>query len=287
MTELIIHATTKSQLDRIIKNPAHALLLLGLNGIGKGSIARELVASLLRVAPEQAITHAYVKNVEPANDTISIDQIREVQKFLQLKTVGTGQIRRIVCLEHADALTPEAQNALLKLLEEPPADTVIILTAQHKRRLLPTILSRVQTVQVLSPTQDQLASHFSGQTDEDVRKAYLLSGGLPGLMQGILADDQSHPLLQQVVVAKDLLRTPAFERLAAVDALVKQKESLDTLLSAFERIAQSGLAQAGNAANTNQIKHWHALQKEVFLTRDALAKNANPKLALTNMFLNF
>lgn len=287
MTELVIHSTTQKQLDRTIKNPVHALLLLGADGVGKGSVARLLTASLLSLESGKVATHPYIKIVEPVNDTISIDHIREVQKFLQLKTTGEGQIRRVVCLEHADSMTQEAQNALLKLLEEPPTDTVLLLTAQHKRRLLPTILSRVQTLQILAPTQGQLASYFSDKNVEAVRKAYLLSGGLPGLMQGILADDQNHPLLQQVLAAKELLRKSAFERLATVDGLSKQKESLDTLLSAFERIAQSGLAQASKTANTAQIRHWHALQKETFVAREALAKNANTKLVLTNMFLNF
>ncbi|MGH7157946.1 MAG: AAA family ATPase [Candidatus Saccharimonadales bacterium] len=287
MARLVVHATTKQHLDRAAQNPAHALLLLGADGVGKGGLAGMLASALLGVTADKLYSYPYFKTVEATNGTISIDAVRDVQKSLQLKTVGTRPIRRIICIEHADGLTHEAQNALLKLLEEPPADTVVILTAQHKRALLPTILSRVQTLPILPPTQAQLTAHFSGHSSDSVRKAYFLSGGLPGLMQGILTDSQDHPLLEQVATAKELLQKPAFERLAMVDSLAKQKDSLPPLLDALERIAHSGLTQAGKASGTKQIAQWHLIQKQVFAAKEALGKNANAKLVLANLFLNF
>jgi DNA polymerase-3 subunit delta' len=286
MTELVIHENTKRQLTNLAANPAHALLLLGPDGIGKASVAAKLLSELIGIPLEKLRDHPYTQWVYPTNNTISIDTIRDVQKFVQLKTTGKGSIRRVICLEHADGMTQEAQNALLKVLEEPPTDTVILLTAQHKRALLPTILSRVQLVHVLAPTQEQLEVHFANHNKDAIRKAYFLSGGLPGLMHGILADDQNHPLLLQVTIAKEVLQKTTFERLAMVDSLSKQKESLDALLSALERIAQSGLTQAASTANNRQIKQWHQIQKQVFAAKDALAKNANTKLVLTSMFLN-
>lgn len=287
MDNLVIHPSTQYLLQQFTANPAHTVLLLGADGIGRGSLTRHISSKLLGVAADKIVTYPYVKIVEPVNSTISIESVREIQKFLQLKTAGNQQIRRLVCIEHADSLTTEAQNALLKVLEEPPADTVLILTAQHKRTLLPTILSRVQILQVLPPSQEQLATAFAGHNSDDVRKAYFLSGGLPGLMHGILSDSQDHPLLQQVKTAKELLQKTAHERLAMVDGLTRQKDTLGALLEALERIAQSGLAQAGKAASTKQIKQWHQIQKKIFEAKSALAKNANAKLVLTDLFLNF
>jgi len=287
MNNLAINPSTQRHLEALAANPPHALLLLGADGVGKGSIASYLASSLLGISPVKLASYPYTTTTQPTNGTVSINAVRDVQKFLQLKTTGQGHIRRIVCLEHADGMTQEAQNALLKIIEEPPADTVIILTAQHKRALLPTILSRVQTVQIVPPTQQQLEEHFAGRKNNDsVRKAYFLSGGLPGLMQGILEGDSEHPLLQQVAIAKELLQKPMFERLAMVDSLAKQKDTLGALLDALERIAGSGLAQAGKASNIGQVRQWHQIQKSVFAAKDALAKNANTKLVLTDMFLN-
>lgn len=286
MTDLVIHKTTQKQLSYIVNNTVHALLLLARHGAGKGSAASYLAATLLQIDTAELASHPYVHWLQPTNDSITIDNIRAVQRFLQLKTTGDQPIRRIICIEHAETMTQEAQNALLKMLEEPPADTVIILTAEHKRSLLPTILSRTQVLSIKSPGQEQLETHFSQTKDNtDVRKAYFLSGGLPGLMHGILNND--HPLLKQVIVAKDLLQKSPFERLAMVEGLAKQADERDLLLDALERIAGSGLVQASKTANSAQIKKWHALQKQTFAAKEALAKNANTKLVLTNMFLNF
>lgn len=284
---LVIHTTTARHLDDLVANPHHALLLVGPNGIGKAALVTMLAARLLGLTPAKLRGYPYYLFLGPSESgTISIESVREVQKFLQLKTVGKKSTRRVVCIEHADGLTQEAQNALLKLLEEPPADTVIILTAENKRTLLPTILSRVHVLAVHPPTQSELEVYFAKQATADaIRKAYFLSGGLPGLMAAILQEDQEHPLLTQVAVAKELLQKSVFERLAMVDALTRQKSALNQLLEALIRIAASGLKQAGASNDQKALQRWHGIQKEVFLAQDAIARSANSKLALTKMLL--
>lgn len=284
---LVVHAATAQHLADLAAAPHHALLLAGPDGAGKSAVANQLAAQLLGLPADKLAAHPYYLCLQPGDTgTISIDTVRDMQKFLQLKTTGQGTIRRIICLEHADGLTTEAQNALLKLLEEPPADTVVILTAASKRAMLPTILSRVHTLPVLAPPQAELEQFFAGQaTPTDIRKAYFLSGGLPGLMAGIL-QDSGHPLVAQVTTAKELLQKTTFERLGMVDALAKQKATLTQLLHALARIAASGLRQAGASQDTKNIKRWHIIQKEVHRAQDALARSANSKLVLTKMFLH-
>lgn len=282
---LLLHATTASQLDLLVKTPSHAILLVGPDGIGKSALAEELATRLLQLDAQALQRHPYYSRILPADTgTLSIEAVRNVQKLLQLKTTGTKPIRRIVCLEHADGLTQEAQNALLKVLEEPPADTVVILTTQSKRMLLPTILSRVQVLRVHPPSQTDVETFFANTAaPADVRKAYFLSGGLPGLMHGLLNNETEHPLVAQVSVAKELLQKPLFEKLGMVDMLSKQKDSLEPLLSALSRIAQNGLRQAQDAKT---MRRWHTIQKEVALAQEALARSVNSKLVLTNMLLH-
>lgn len=287
--QLVVHPGTVRQIKALVGSPYHALLLIGADGVGKSSIAARLAAQLLAIPEDKLAQYPYYLFLEPTDTgTVSIEMVRSVQKFLQLKTTGTNPVRRIVFIEHADGLTKEAQNALLKLLEEPPADTIIILTAQSKRALLPTILSRVQTMQVLVPLQEELEVFFANtvSSKEDIRKAYFLSGGLPGLMAGILANDKEHPLLAQVTVAKELLQKPLPERLGMIDALVKQKPTLQSLLEALARIADSGLKQAGTHEDTKNLRRWHSIKKEVFEAQEALARSANSKLVLTKMLLH-
>ncbi len=287
--QLVIHPSTVRQTKAFVASPHHAMLLIGADGVGKTSIVTRLAAELLAISEDKLAQYPYYLFLEPAETgTVSIEMVRGIQKFLQLKTTGTNPIRRIVCLEHADGLTKEAQNALLKLLEEPPADTVIILAVQSKRALLPTILSRVQTLQVTPPLQEELEAFFADKTSskDDVRKAYFLSGGLPGLMAGILTNDQQHPLLSQVAVAKELLQKPLYERLGMIDTLTKQKTTLASLLEALARIADSGLRQASVTQDDKNLRRWHGIKKEIFEAQEGLSCSANSKLVLTKMLLH-
>src|SRR5688572_966602 len=217
---LALHSRTEKQLGQFIAAPHHALLLVGADGIGKTTLAQYITLQLLQLKPEQLASYPYLMHIvtEPGAN-VPIESIRSINKFLQLKTTGTAPIRRIVLVEHADGMTSDAQNAMLKLLEEPPADTIVILTVQGKRTLLPTIMSRVQVISIQNPDEAVLREYFAqkGSTDTDITKAFFLSGGLPGLMNSLLQGDAEHPLLTQVVTAKTLLQKTPFERLAMVD----------------------------------------------------------------------
>ena len=246
-----------------------------------------MIANLLHVETDVLTVYPYYKRIHDDNGTISIEAIRDLQKFLQLKTIGTKPIRRAVVIEHAEALTKEAQNALLKILEEPPADTVLLLTADNQRALLPTILSRVQIIPVYAPEEQTLREHFTTQGKEPaaVTQAYFLSGGLPGLMTALLAEDGSHPLLGGVTVAKEILQKQLFERLALVESLSKQKEEAAHMLQALQHIAQTGLNQAAAKQDAAKVKQWHHILKVTSEATQALDQNANAKLVLTNLML--
>jgi len=288
MAELVLHDVTRRQLQGFTEHPVHALLLVGPDGIGKASVAQALLASLLGCSAGKLATHPYVLHITPEGDSISIDTIRRLQKFLQLKTLGSHPLRRAILIEHAQALTTEAQNAYLKLLEEPPADTIMILTATSPHALLPTILSRLQTIAIQVPTVAQLTPllEASAQDEAAQRQTYFLSGGLPGLLTALLQDDQAHPLVEAVGAAKDMFRKTPFERLTFVDSLSKQKEQLRAMLEALQRIAQAGLAQAIDKQDTKRVAQWHSIRKQTLQTKEMIDRSANAKLALSNLFLH-
>jgi DNA polymerase-3 subunit delta' len=289
MDELIIHQSTREHLKRFLAAPHHAVLLAGPNGIGKTTIAELLAAQLLQIPRSKLPTFPYFSLIEATpSGAISIETVRKIQKFLQLKTMGSEAYRRIIIVEHADGLTVEAQNALLKVLEEPPADTAIILTVESKRSLLPTIVSRMQTVPVLVPDMATLQTFFAKDltSESAFTQAYFLSGGLPGLMSSLLNQDTEHPLLAGVTTAKDLLQKTPFERLATVDMLVKQKDTLGSTLEALLRISLSGLQQATSKQEPARLKQWHRIRKEVQAAQAAIGQSANSKLVLTKMLLH-
>ncbi|MGE0623053.1 MAG: hypothetical protein AB7I04_11595 [Pseudomonadales bacterium] len=127
----------------------HALLIRAGVGWGEAMLADRLALALLDradVATARTLAHPDLKWVEPEGSVIKVDDIREVGSF----AVGTRQSApcKVVVVESADLMNPSAANALLKTLEEPPADTYLLLTTSRPARLLPTIVSRCQTVAI-------------------------------------------------------------------------------------------------------------------------------------------
>jgi hypothetical protein len=285
---LLLHPRTRRELVAITRDPSHALLLAGDLGSGKGTVARALAASYLDGRSHGALLgSAYFKEILPGNNSIGIDAIRELRKFLMLKTTGSGEIRRVAIIEDAQAMTLEAQNAFLKMLEEPPADTVIIVTADHPQHLLSTVNSRVQLVRVLPPEKTDVSAHFGGRYNApDIERAYALSGGSVGLLTAILENNTSHTLVTQVQEAKELFGRTTFERLAMVDSLSKQKEHLPGLLTAFKRITKAALQQATAKGQHETAEKWHKRLNAIYEAEHAVLRSANAKLVLTNLFLH-
>jgi DNA polymerase III delta prime subunit len=106
---------------------------------------------------------------------------RPIQTFLSMTSTMDG--KKIVIVDDAHKLTPEAQNCLLKTLEEPPPDSLLVLITPDRNALFPTIVSRCQTVSFGRLTQAEIGdavARLVGEEDEDVRLATLLSENCPG-----------------------------------------------------------------------------------------------------------
>jgi hypothetical protein len=88
--------------------------------------------------------------VQPQGKTIGIDQIRQLHQIIYQKTLSE---QRFAIIPQAESLTPPAQNAFLKLLEEPPTQATIILATPSPHLLLPTIVSRCQIINLAIPNQ--------------------------------------------------------------------------------------------------------------------------------------
>jgi len=139
----------------------HAILLFGAAGIGKRSTAAWLAQERLGlpgadagpVYPLVRPEHADLRWISPLEDkkTVGIDQIRALVADLNLTSFAGGG--KVAVIEPANAMTAEAANSLLKTLEEPPGDALLILVADRMGKLPATILSRCQRVNVAVPDE--------------------------------------------------------------------------------------------------------------------------------------
>ncbi|WP_172955052.1 DNA polymerase III subunit delta' [Sterolibacterium denitrificans] len=117
------------------------------------------------------------KTARVASGPIRIDQIRGLADFVFIGSHRHG--RRVVILNPAEAMNPAAANALLKILEEPPASICFILVSDSWRKLLPTIRSRCRIVVFGRPTPALAASWLQAEGVEDVGSLLQLTGGAP------------------------------------------------------------------------------------------------------------
>lgn len=288
-SNLVVHDRIAKQMALQNARLSHALIIAGSTGMGKGALARQLIATQLGLEPAALATSPDFSCIQPDDKaTISIEAIRSVRRFLKLKTPGKAkQIRRAILIEHAHCLTAEAQNAFLKLFEEPPADTIIVLTVDNLQSLLSTIRSRGQVLSMLPPTKEQLLAYFNDSyPTAAVSQAYFMSGGLPGLMHAILAEDHDHPLTKSVVLAKGLLQQDLFTRLAQVDLLGKQRPEALMLCEALLRIARIALDQAAIKQDVRRLTQWHRIIMAAYRARRQLAASGNTKLTLTQLMLH-
>ena len=150
----------KSWLDRIEQNRLpHAVLLAGPIGTGKRAAATWMAARHLEISPTTvlpqfpvtSLAHADLRWITPAEDkqAIGIDQIRELVADMSLTSYAGGG--KVAVIEPANAMTTNAANSLLKTLEEPSGDALLILIADRTGRLPATIFSRCQRIEFAPP----------------------------------------------------------------------------------------------------------------------------------------
>ena len=184
----------------------HAILLSGPAGIGKQALAEAFALSLLCESPHtdgtacgachacamlRAGSHPDLHRIGPEDisKNIRIDQIRALIETLSLRS-HYGR-HKVVILNPADAMNTAAANSLLKTLEEPPSDTILLLLSARPSRLPATIRSRCQTLHMATPHPEEAASWLKSQLEagQETETLLALAGGAP-LTALQLAEDE-------------------------------------------------------------------------------------------------
>lgn len=151
--------------------------------------------------------HPDVRWIERSGANISIDQVRNLQQDARYRPLEAPQ--KVYVLAEADALSREASNSLLKLLEAPPPQTMVLLLARHVSQLLPTILSRCQVLRAAPPSrarvQETLRSH--GRSTEEIAYWNALVDGAPSRAAGVIAEsDPTDNVLERRDRAQEVMR---------------------------------------------------------------------------------
>ncbi len=186
----------KQLLAAAIKNgkTSHAYLFKGASGVGKKMAAHGLAALLNCSAPEglavcetcpsckkfKSNNHPDFHLIEPMGVGIRMRQIRELQKSLAYPPFDGGT--RVIILPdiHDTMRRPEVANGLLKTLEEPPENTVLILTGDEAGNILPTILSRCQVIPFTPLPLEDVAALLADVPHQQAMTLAAIAEGSPG-----------------------------------------------------------------------------------------------------------
>lgn len=273
----------------------HALLLRGRAGTGKQDFALNVAKAILcaqasalqaacghcpschwfnegthpdfmLIGPEDAETADDVVKKKTAKKTqISVAKIRQLLDYLTL-TSHQVNAYRVIIIAPADMLNGAAANALLKVLEEPPANTLFLLVTSKPQRLLATITSRCQAVDLLLPSRAEALEWLQQQAINHAENALDLAGGAPLLALQIAEEGEtSANLLKHLALGAKLdpfACAPLFLALG-------MERAIETL--------QKWLFDLQSCKLANSLRY-HAAQANAL---QALAKSVNLRLLLS------
>ena len=266
MKTVILHPTTALKVEAVCAQLPHALLLSGAKGVGLSTIAHYITThtktkgSIISINPDE-------------KGTISIDTIRQL--YTQTRTKQSTL--QITIINDADSMGQEAQNALLKLLEEPSSNTAFILTTHAPSKLLPTIHSRLQELLVQPITKKQAEDFLTelGVSDAKTRaQIQFIAPGLPAEMYRLHSDDDYFNLQAETArEARQLLSGKPYEKLLIIQKYSANREKVLELLQHSMHIVEYSLTQKANSALAGQLR-------KLLETEATIRENANTKIQL-------
>ena len=230
----------------------HAYLFSGPEGVGKARVANAFAALMncegkvdgaddacgecrhcrRLMNRESAAEHPDVIRLEPDGRTIKIAQIREMLRIVPYAPLETRY--RVVIIDPADAMGPEAANALLKTLEEPSRHTRFILVTHRPAAMLVTIRSRCQAVIFGRLDTAQLAQHLGATCGLDEASAQSLAAIADGSLGGALALLEDPVMRERDALVRRILSVADDDRLAAFELAQEFADARGSLATIFQ-----------------------------------------------------
>ena len=276
----------KSQLKQAVdlRKTSHSYLFLGISGIGKKMIAKEFSKMILCESEDKYCNHCkscieFNSNnnpdfqlIEPDGASLKIDQIRQMQKkILEAPIISKN---KVYIIDNADLMTQEAQNCLLKTLEEPPEFVTIILVGTNENNFLSTIKSRCTIIKFQSLENEQIKEYFSKNYEisnipEEMLDIY---GGSIGKAEELKDKQELFSNIIEIIKKIKILELP--EILKKADIIYKSQEDKIDILEAMNVTLYKMSKQDNRYLNCIDI---------VEDTKKRLNANANYNMSIDNM----
>ena len=258
------------------KNIAHSYVFTGIRGVGKKHFAKEFAKHIMCLKEAEynnncdsclkfdSGNNPDYKEIEPEGKTIKIEQIRNMQEHLLEKPIISN--KKLYIIDNAETMSEEAQNCLLKTLEEPPQHAIIILITSNENKLLQTIKSRCITIKFNRIPDIELEKHLKNLTKDQIK---LLNGSFENI-NSIEEKEQEYKEIKKIV--EILKNEKMLDLLEKSEILYNNKENILDILNYLNIVLFEN-------------KMWDLIEI-VEKTKNKILLNNNYEMCIDNMLVN-
>ena len=307
------NAAVKKQLSALVDSGRfpHALLLEGEAGSGRRTLAMQIARAAVCTAPYASrpcghcapcmkTEHPDIAQYGGDGQALTVDTVRRLRQ--EAYVVPNEGAYRVMILAEAQTMTPQAQNALLKILEEPPAHVLFLLTCENRTQLLDTIRSRCVCLAMQPVSYAEAAPVLRKRLPQieevQLRRAHSLFGGRIGRVIAGITDGTLQQVLELLPAMTDALTASSELPLVMLTAkLEKDKALTEGVLAGLVLILRDAMAarcgsplrlstapaQAERLAGSLTGRHLTALMEAVENLQIDLGRNMNNTLFLTRL----
>lgn len=210
---------------------SHSYLFLGISGIGKKIFAHEFAKMILKNEKMDLNNNPDFTEIFPDGNNIKIEQIREIQKRIIEQPVVSNN--KVYIIDDADKMTIEAQNCMLKTLEEPPKFATIILIGSNESKFLSTIKSRCIILKFNPIKLDEIEEFLKNKYDlQSISKNLIeATGGSIGKAEVIMEKKDLYMSLEQII--SNIENSSLIDTLKSADIVYKSQNDKYDILEFF------------------------------------------------------
>lgn len=217
--------------QRCLKNTlSHAHLIAGEDGVGKGKLANILAKFILNGDLDRK--YVDIINYSSEKSSFGVDDVRDIIEEVYKKPFEKD--KKVIIIHEGNKLTIQAQNALLKTIEEPPKGVYIIILCESLQLILDTIKSRCEIYKLKPLTKSELYEYIKikkfNYDENEIKSAIAFSEGVPGRIDRYFNDDKLRELRNNIVILiKNLNKND-------LEAILQQEESFSNLKNDKEEV---------------------------------------------------
>lgn len=256
---------------------SHAVILVAKYDASRRRLAHQMARAVTQ-SWSGSKSSVRVDQIEANKGRIGIDIIRSLYKSTSYR--HSGHKLQIVVIHDAQTMTLPAQNAFLKLLEEPPEGVRFILTCEHPQSLITTIRSRCQTVYWRPSSLEAFKQRFNDLTAQEAEKLFYASAGdtleAERLQTDAGADDNNQPI-------RNLMSKSLGQAIIDIQSQASDRPTASQTVEKLTKLAHAGLRHAA----ANERGAWLRRLESALAAQEQISAQVNVKLVMDSLLLEF